>query len=454
MRSLRERGECIVLSAFGRNGDGGFGSVTEHGIDVIDRISSKGIDSDGDFAIRVLDSTGGVRSWARWGEIATYDVDGLLRLERINGVGDVHDVVLENESLLLVSTANDSVVRLKSGAGYRPSMEVVYSTGHDCDFTHVNCIWRDGNRFVATAFTTSNNWSWRTNLRKGKRDDGLLFDLATGEVLVDGLSRPHSPRRWKDQWVIATAGDNSVVVVSENNDRKKIEVGGFTRGLFIVNDLAFVATSPLRRSLNTIELQDMATESSSCQVVVVDLRTEKVVDAFDVPFAGVYDITVFPAALVEGIRRGGAMSAMQPFEQAENQQILNSPRGATWLGPINEEHRRASIEASVPTSMPAGSTVSVPVRMTNLADRPLLPRGDHRSVLGWWWDDPLSRLRGGTGFMAPVEPLEELSLKCQIEVPTRPGLHRLTLGVVQEGAGWFAGQEQFEVEVSDEIGTH
>jgi len=451
MESLRGRQECIVLSAFGRNGDGGFGSVTESGVDVIDRISSKGIDSDGDLVLRVLDSTGGVRSWARWGELATYDADGLLRLERINGVGDVHDVLLEPGSFLLVSTANDSVVRLTSGLGHHPSLEVVYSSGHDCDFTHINCIWRDGNRLVATAFTTSDNWSWRTNLRKGKRGEGLLFDLATGEVLIAGLSRPHSPRRWRDRWVIANAGDNSVVVVSGDNERKRIDVDGFARGLCIVEDLAFVATSPLRSSLNSIAPQEVKTESSSSKVVVVDLQSEEIVDSFDVPFAEVYNITVFSTASVEGIRRGGAMSSMREFEQAENQQFPNSLQRSKWLEPITEQHRRAHIEASVPASMRAGFTVSVSVKVTNLANRPLISLGDHRSVLGWWWDDPMSRLRGGTGFVAALEPQEELSLNCQIEVPTRPGPHRLTIGVVQEGVGWFAGQEQFEVEVSGEI---
>ena len=61
LNDLDNSGQTLVVTSFGLGG-GGLGLVTPEGIDVVDRVSTKGIDSSGELVIRAVDSTGGVRS--------------------------------------------------------------------------------------------------------------------------------------------------------------------------------------------------------------------------------------------------------------------------------------------------------------------------------------------------------------------------------------------------------
>lgn len=440
LHGLRASGVGLVVSAFGRDGDGGLGVITEAGIDVLDRVSSKGIASDGAQVFRVLDTSGGVRTWARGGVVLVHGEDGAVRADCIDGVGDVHDLLIDDDTVLLVSTANDSILRLREVGGALSSVELVYSSGHGCDHTHVNCVAIADGRLVATAFAPEEGWSWRTNLRKMRRGEGRLFDVRTGEVLIDRLSRPHSPRRWNDSWVIAEAGAHSVLIAADTGERVSIDVGGFARGLHLVGDLAFVAISPSRPSTNAIAAGPQTNDDSSAGIVVVDLASAEIVDRIDLPFAEVYDIATLPLEAIESIARC-------PGERLRDL-VEGSGVGASMDTSVDLADREARIDAEAPDSAPGGVTISVPVEVVNLGGRTLVSSGAHRVLLGWWWGDRPEGLRGGTGLGRPLAPGQHLHVQCQVETPTRPGVHRLTVGLIQEGVGWFAGAASFEVSIA------
>lgn len=442
LANLAVSGHALVLSAFGRDGDGGLGVVGVDGVEVIDRISSKGIAFGGGDVVRVLDTTGGVRTWAHRGAFLVYDRSGQVRVEQIEGIGDVHDVLHDGDSWLIVSTADDAIVRWRADDG--SSIETVYSSGHACDFTHVNCISLVDGRLVATSFASPDHWSWRTNLRKMRRAEGRLFDPSTGVVIIDQLSRPHSPRRWNGSWVVTEAGDHSLLIVDDAGVRASIGVGGFARGLLVVGDLAYVAISPPRPSLNDVAADRVDDGAFSARLIAVDLRCGAVVDSLDLPFAEVYDVVALPLPAVETMRAGAA-HLTRPVDVTSGG--VSMPRNLELREPLDPSDRRAGINAVVPESVRAGSTFPVTVEVTNAGGHRFVSAGVHRVLLGWWWGERPEGLRGGSGLGPQLGPGERASVQCQIEAPTRPGQAQLTIAIIQEGVGWFDGAVSFEVVV-------
>ena len=453
LNDLDSSGQTLVVTSFGLGG-GRLIKVTPEGIDVVDRVSTKGIDSSGELVIRAVDSTGGVRSGSRWGEIATYDRHGLLRLERLDGVGDLHDVIFDGDTVLLVSTATDSIVRLRQGPGLVPQLEVVYESGTGVDSTHLNCIALDGAELVATSFTTARGWSWRTNLRNGVTNDGQLFAVETGKTLVEGLARPHSPQRWRDGWVIANAGDQSVAVAAADGSLSSIPCGGFCRALQVCADFAVAATSPPRVSQNMVTPQSETTETFQwSSLVLIDLVKGHVVEEFGLPFVEIYDVAVIDDDLVTGLRRGASASALRLLERAAIEQFWPEREDPTAVDPIAEADRIVSLATQVPDSVVAGSTFAVEVDMVNEGSATLASLGQNRVLIGWWWGEPSSPMRGGCGLISPVLAGESLTLTCQVDAPIDLGMHRLTIGVVQERVGWFEGAVVTVVNVEELAGN-
>jgi uncharacterized protein (TIGR03032 family) len=86
---------------------------------------------------------------------------------------------------------------------------------------------------------------WRANKASG----GVLIDAGTNEVILDGLSMPHSPR-YRDQLWLLESGDGGIGRVNLKTRRyhRLCEVPGFTRGLDFAGPVAFVGLSQVRES--------------------------------------------------------------------------------------------------------------------------------------------------------------------------------------------------------------
>ena len=126
-------------------------------------------------------------------------------------------------------------------------------------------------RFVTALGTTDTASGWRENKTTG----GVVLDVPSGEVVVDGLCMPHSPR-WHDGrlWLLESGnGALGHVDLETGRFEEVIRVPGFTRGLSFVGPYAFVGLSQVRESLfEGIPLKAEGVERS-CGVWAIDLRS-------------------------------------------------------------------------------------------------------------------------------------------------------------------------------------
>ena len=117
---------------------------------------------------------------------------------------------------------------------------------------------------------------WREN----KANGGVLIDVEANEVLLRGLSMPHSPRWYNNYLWVLESGQGSLakVDVASGQLETVAQLPGFTRGLDFWGPLAFVGLSQVREAavFSGIPLTERL-EERTCGVWAVHIETGQVV---------------------------------------------------------------------------------------------------------------------------------------------------------------------------------
>ncbi len=158
---------------------------------------------------------------------------------------------------------------------WRPPFVTALAPEDRCHLNGLGLV--DGRvRYVTALGETDTAAGWRAN----KKDGGVLLEVQSGEVIVRGLSMPHSPRWYQGKLWLLESGTGTIGTVDLSARRYEpiAEVPGFSRGLDFFGDLAFIGLSQVRESavFSGIPLTDRLTERT-CGVWVVDLATGRTV---------------------------------------------------------------------------------------------------------------------------------------------------------------------------------
>jgi len=144
-------------------------------------------------------------------------------------------------------------------------------------------------RFATALAAADTPQGWREH----KKDGGVLLEVPSGNILARGLSMPHSPR-WVPSyegggrianpsyrlWLLESGtGGLGYVDLAAGRYYNIAQLPGFTRGLDIVGNLAFVGLSQVRESavFSGIPIAERALAERNCGVWVVDLRSGQTV---------------------------------------------------------------------------------------------------------------------------------------------------------------------------------
>jgi uncharacterized protein (TIGR03032 family) len=159
---------------------------------------------------------------------------------------------------------------------WRPSFVTSYVPGDCC---HLNGLGlRDGRpRYVTALGQTDEPAGWREH----KKDGGILIDIDSGEVLVRGLSMPHSPRWYNNRlWLLESGtGGFGWVDLQSGKYESITSLPGFTRGLTFAGPLAFIGLSQVRESavFGGVPIAERALEERTCGVWVVNIESGETV---------------------------------------------------------------------------------------------------------------------------------------------------------------------------------
>jgi len=173
-----------------------------------------------------------------------------LRNHHVTGDIDIHEMALgERNELWYVNTRFSCLCTLDQDHSFVPRWRPRFISGLSPeDRCHLNGLaMANGKpRWLSALGATDTAQGWRDN----KKDGGVLLDYATRDVIVRGLSMPHSPRWYRDRlWVLESGrGSLATVDLATGKTETVARVPGFTRGLSFAGPLAFIGLSQLRET--------------------------------------------------------------------------------------------------------------------------------------------------------------------------------------------------------------
>jgi uncharacterized protein (TIGR03032 family) len=209
--------------------------------------------------------------------IGSHDACFIPRTCHVTGDLRIHDVAFAGDELWAVNTLFSCLVTFDEEHSFVPRWQPTFvSALAPEDRCHLNGLAVvDGRpRFVTALGTTDTAGGWRADKTSG----GVVIDVDSGEIVVGGLSMPHSPRWHNDQlWVLESGvGRLGRVDVDSGTVETVAEMPGFTRGLSFVGPFAFVGLSQVRETLfEGVPIKDRP--DRACGVWVIDTRSGQTV---------------------------------------------------------------------------------------------------------------------------------------------------------------------------------
>ena len=232
----------------------------------------------------------------------THDACYLPRRIHVTGDIDIHELAWDGSGeLWVVNTRFCCLCTLDADHSFhprwRPSFISALAPEDRCHLNGLAMV--DGRpRYVTALGETDTAGGWRADKARG----GILINVETGDILLRGLSMPHSPRWYQGRLWVLESGEGSLAVVdlARRTWRTVARMPGFTRGLDFVGPLAFVGLSQVRESavFASIPLVERLTDRT-CGVWVVHIETGETLGFLRFE-AGVQEI--FAVQVLRGIR--------------------------------------------------------------------------------------------------------------------------------------------------------
>lgn len=215
---------------------------------------------------------------------------------------DIHEMEYCKDELYFINTKFSCLCIKEPNSSFKPIWKPPFiSLLQPIDKCHVNgfCVRDNEPRYITALGKTDKPLGWREN----KANGGILMDIKTNEILLDGLSMPHSPRWYQNRLYFLESGKGAISYY-DFKSKSIVEIAkvpGFTRGLDIIGDLAFIGVSKVRESatFSGLEITKLAKRVSG--LWIVNIKTGEIISfvEFTSGLDEVFAITVLPHKKLE-----------------------------------------------------------------------------------------------------------------------------------------------------------
>jgi uncharacterized protein (TIGR03032 family) len=246
-----------------------------------------------------------------------HDACFVPRNKHFTGDIRIHEVAFAEGTTWVVATNFSCLATLDEAHSFVPRWKPHFiSKLAPEDRCHLNglCVIDGQVRYVTALGETDKPGGWRDS----KADGGILMDVPSNEVILRGLSMPHSPR-WHDGrlWVLESGkGTLSVADLDAGTTETVAELPGFTRGLVFAGGLAFVGLSQVRETATFGGLPLMERlDERLCGVWAVNPQNGRVVGflRFEELVQEIFDVALLPGIRYPEIAEEHSDAATQSF---------------------------------------------------------------------------------------------------------------------------------------------
>lgn len=166
------------------------------------------------------------------------------------GCSYLHDLALIGDGLYGASTGRNAIVRLDGDAGLKPAWwprSIDARSGPLTSRNHLQLNSIAAGRTLKTSFFSASSAEVGSS-RPGDLDyavdgQGVVFSGATRRPVARGLTRPHSIRLHRGGLWVDNSGYGEMGRVHHGRFDPLVRLPGWTRGLCLIGDVAFVGTS-------------------------------------------------------------------------------------------------------------------------------------------------------------------------------------------------------------------
>lgn len=251
---------------------------------------------------------------------------------------DIHDVAVDrSRQPVFVNTLFGCVATVSEEFSFKPLWQPPFLSKLAAeDRCHLNGLALvDGRpRFVTSVARSDIADGWRDKRTGG----GVVIDIDSNEIMVEGLSMPHSPRWHHDRLWLLDSGTGYFGYVDQARQtfERVAFCPGFSRGLAFIGDFAVIGLSRPRKNGNFSGLpldEELRRRDASphCGLQVVDLRSGDAVHWLRL--TGMAD-ELYDVAALPGIQRPMMIGLLTD----EIRRLIRLPQDA---------HRKLSGSASV-----------------------------------------------------------------------------------------------------------
>lgn len=227
-----------------------------------------------------------------------HDACYLVRDRHVTGNIDIHEMAYCRGELWFINTRFSCLCTLDRQNSFVPRWRPPFISAYDLgDRCHLNGLGiRDDFPRYVTALGKSDEFrGWRNTKSHG----GILMDTNHNDIIIEGLSMPHSPRWYGDRLWVLESGKGSLATVDLESGKLTtvIELPGFTRGLSFWGSLAFVGLSQVRETaiFSGIPITETVKERH-CGVWVINIETGQTIAflRFEEAVQEIFSVTVLP----------------------------------------------------------------------------------------------------------------------------------------------------------------
>jgi uncharacterized protein (TIGR03032 family) len=231
-----------------------------------------------------------------------YDRLFVPQLAQTTGDVDAHDLGVDAEGrVLFVNTLFSCLATTSPRYSFEPVWKPPFIDRLAAeDRCHLNGLAMDNGaaRYVTACSATNEHHGWRAQRDSG----GCLIDVASGEMVVTGMSMPHSPRIYRDQLYVLNSGMGQFCRVDVALGRLEpiAFCPGYARGLAFHDRFAIIGLSrPRETTFAGLPLDQQLAEHRAvpqCGLMIVDLLTGNTVEWMKVEgrVDELYDVLVLP----------------------------------------------------------------------------------------------------------------------------------------------------------------
>jgi uncharacterized protein (TIGR03032 family) len=225
-----------------------------------------------------------------------YDALYMPRVTYHTGGLDIHDLSFgKGNELFAVNTLFSCIMKVDDDYNFTPFwkpnfIDKIVSE----DRCHLNGMaMKDGKPKYVTAFGKGNtHQSWRETLLTS----GIIIDVETNEVVVEGLAMPHSPRIYNGELYCLLSATGELIKVNPETKSYEVvvKVEGFVRGMDLHKDYLFIGLSKLRENSSTFAKLEMSTKTNEAGIVIVHLPTASIAGklTYQTSLDEIYDVHV------------------------------------------------------------------------------------------------------------------------------------------------------------------